>query len=148
MILRMKMKRITIKFTVLLIIVILGFIPLLSVTAQTFDSINQELAYVVSELVENNEAVRNCVLSVMKGDGSYSWSGASGIASQSGQVSMTKDIPIYIDSNLERDIKGEELAKTLYDQGYTNLYLCTGYPPETFGKMPWLKAIIGKEPPF
>ena len=34
----------------------------------------------------------------MKGDGSFSWSGAAGIASQNGQVPMTKDTPIYIAS--------------------------------------------------
>jgi D-alanyl-D-alanine carboxypeptidase len=32
------------------------------------------------------------------GDGSFSWSGAAGIASQNGQVPMTKDTPIYIAS--------------------------------------------------
>jgi CubicO group peptidase (beta-lactamase class C family) len=34
----------------------------------------------------------------MKGDGSFSWSGAAGIASQDGQMPMTKDTPIYIAS--------------------------------------------------
>ena len=52
----------------------------------------------VSGLVERDKSVRNCVLSVMKRDGSFSWSGAAGIASQSGQVPMTKDTPIYIAS--------------------------------------------------
>ncbi len=52
----------------------------------------------VSGLVERDKSFRNCVLSVMKRDGSFSWSGAAGIASQSGQVPMTKDTPIYIAS--------------------------------------------------
>jgi CubicO group peptidase (beta-lactamase class C family) len=34
----------------------------------------------------------------MRGDGSFSWSGAAGIASQAGRVPMTKDTPIYIAS--------------------------------------------------
>jgi CubicO group peptidase (beta-lactamase class C family) len=34
----------------------------------------------------------------MKSDGSFSWSGAAGFASQDGQVPMTKDTPIYIAS--------------------------------------------------
>jgi CubicO group peptidase (beta-lactamase class C family) len=34
----------------------------------------------------------------MKGDGSFSWSGAAGIASQDGQVPMSKDTPFYIAS--------------------------------------------------
>jgi CubicO group peptidase (beta-lactamase class C family) len=56
------------------------------------------MQYLVSGLVEKDKSVRNCVLSVMKGDGSFSWSGAAGIASQNGQVPMTKDTPIYIAS--------------------------------------------------
>jgi D-alanyl-D-alanine carboxypeptidase len=64
----------------------------------TFDNVSQELQYLVSNLVEKDKSVKNCVLSVMRGDGSFSWSGAAGIASQDGQVPMTKDTPIYIAS--------------------------------------------------
>jgi D-alanyl-D-alanine carboxypeptidase len=56
------------------------------------------MEYLVSGLVEKDKSVRNCVLSVMKGDGSFSWSGAAGIASQDGQVPMNKDTAIYIAS--------------------------------------------------
>jgi len=56
------------------------------------------MAYLVSDLVENDESVRSCVLSVVKGDGSFSWSGAAGIASRAGGVLMTTDTPIYIAS--------------------------------------------------
>jgi D-alanyl-D-alanine carboxypeptidase len=59
---------------------------------------NEELRRLVFEMVEQDKSVRNCVLSVMKGDGSFSWSGAAGIAKQQGQVPMTKDVPIYIAS--------------------------------------------------
>jgi D-alanyl-D-alanine carboxypeptidase len=38
-------------------------------------------------------AVKNCVLSVAKGDGSFTWSGAAGVAT--GQVPMTRETPIY-----------------------------------------------------
>lgn len=56
------------------------------------------MQYLVSGLVKQDKSARNCVLSVMKGDGSFSWSGAAGIAGQEGQVPMTKDTPIYIAS--------------------------------------------------
>jgi D-alanyl-D-alanine carboxypeptidase len=75
-----------------------SFITLSSCSTRTFDDLNQELEYLVSGLVEKDKSVRNCVLSVKKGDGSFSWSGAAGIASQDGQVPMTKDTPIYIAS--------------------------------------------------
>jgi D-alanyl-D-alanine carboxypeptidase len=71
---------------------------LLRCSTRSFDNLNQEMEYLVSGLVEKDKSVRNCVLSVMKGDGSFSWSGAAGIASQNGRVPMTKDTPIYIAS--------------------------------------------------
>jgi D-alanyl-D-alanine carboxypeptidase len=52
----------------------------------------------VSGLVKKDRSVRNCVLSMVKGEGSFSWSGAAGIANQEGQVPMTKYTPIYIAS--------------------------------------------------
>jgi D-alanyl-D-alanine carboxypeptidase len=53
---------------------------------------------VINEFVERNESVRNCVLSVMKGDGSYSWSGGSGIANQENQLPMKEETPVYVAS--------------------------------------------------
>jgi signal transduction histidine kinase len=55
---------------------------------------------------------------------------------------------IYIDSSLGGNLKGEEFAKILYDKGYQNIFLATGYPPENFKNIYWVKEIIGKEPPF
>jgi D-alanyl-D-alanine carboxypeptidase len=56
------------------------------------------LEYLVSDLVKNDKTLKNCVLAVEKGDGSFGWSGAAGIARQDGQVPITKDSPIYIAS--------------------------------------------------
>jgi D-alanyl-D-alanine carboxypeptidase len=91
------MKRI-IKASTILIIAAGLFIALSRCSTRHFDNLDQEMEYLVSGLVEKDKSVRNCVLSVMKGDGSFSWSGAAGIASQDGQVPMTKDTPIYIAS--------------------------------------------------
>jgi len=91
------MKRI-IKASTILIMAAGLFIALFRCSTRSFDNLNQEMEYLVSGLVEKDKSVRNCVLSVMKGDGSFSWSGAAGIASQDGQVPMTKDTPIYIAS--------------------------------------------------
>jgi len=73
-------------------------ITYLKLTTPSFDDLNLEMEYIITELVEKNKSVRNCVLSVMKDDGSFSWSGAAGIASQDHQAAMTKDTPIYIAS--------------------------------------------------
>lgn len=54
----------------------------------------------------------------------------------------------YIDSELNDGFKGAELAKKLYNMGYRNLYLATGFPATYFESMPWIKKIVGKECPF
>jgi hypothetical protein len=59
-----------------------------------------------------------------------------------------KYIPLYIDSQLDGGLAGEDLAKILYDKGYHELYLATGYPPEQFSHCTWLKGVVGKNPPF
>ncbi len=63
-------------------------------------------------------------------------------------MSYKKDIPIYIDSDLGCNLSGQELAKELYEQGFGNLYLCTGFPANSFNEMYWIKDILGKEAPF
>ncbi len=58
-----------------------------------------------------------------------------------------KTTPIYIDSELGVDMKGEDVAVTLKEKGYANLTLVTGYSPERFAHLPWLK-VRGKESPW
>ena len=53
-----------------------------------------------------------------------------------------------IDSDLGDGIKGEEIARTIYEKGFKTIYLETGHPPGSFPKMPWIKEIISKEPPW
>lgn len=62
-------------------------------------------------------------------------------------AAFSKDTPIYIDSELGDDIKGEEIAADLKEKGFTNLRLATGHPPENFSRLPWLK-VVGKESPW
>jgi hypothetical protein len=59
-----------------------------------------------------------------------------------------KGTVIYIDSDLGYGIKGEACAKYLFDKGFVEIHLTTGYPKDQFNYMPWIKAVIGKEPPF
>ncbi len=58
------------------------------------------------------------------------------------------DSTFYIDSNLKNDVKGEDVAKKLYDNGFTNLYLATGYEPEHFAHLKFIKGVQGKVAPF
>jgi signal transduction histidine kinase len=61
--------------------------------------------------------------------------------------SMPKDTPLYIDSELGDDIKGENIAKDLHDKGFTDITMATGHTPDQFAHLQWLK-VIGKDPPF
>jgi D-alanyl-D-alanine carboxypeptidase len=83
------------------------------------DDLNMKLEHLVSEQVGKGKPVENCVLAVMKGDGSYSWAGAAGIANQDGQVPMTKDTPIYTASVMK--LYTATIVMKLYEDGQLSL---------------------------
>ena len=114
----LRMKRIIRASTILIIAA--GLLMTLSrCSTRSFDNVDQEMKSLVSGLVEKDKSVRNCVLSVMKGDGSFSWSGAAGIANQDGQVPMTKDTPIYIASITK--LYTATVIMRLYEKGALSL---------------------------
>jgi FixJ family two-component response regulator len=59
-----------------------------------------------------------------------------------------RNIDIYLDRNLGNGIQGEIVAKQLFELGFKNIYLATGQSEELFSKMPWLKGVYGKTPPW
>ncbi len=59
-------------------------------------SLGDRLQSLVAHQVRDGNGIGNCLLAIVNGDGSFEWSGASGIAT--GQTPMTKDTPIYIAS--------------------------------------------------
>lgn len=61
---------------------------------------------------------------------------------------FNKNTIIYIDSDLGNKMKGEVCAKQLFNKGFIEIYLATGHSKDRFAHMPWIKSIIGKEPPF
>lgn len=60
---------------------------------------------------------------------------------------LPRDFPLYIDSDLSSDIKGEDIASELHKKGFTDITMATGHGAEKFSHLPWLK-IAGKEPPW
>ena len=56
--------------------------------------------------------------------------------------------PIFIDSDLDEAVKGQDFAKELYESGFKLIYLATGYASADFPEMYWIKEIVGKEPLF
>jgi len=102
-----------------------------SLTTPSFVNLNQEIKHIVIDLVENDKLIRNCILSVKKGDGSFSWSCAAGIARQDGQVPMTKDTPIFISSITK--LYTATVIMQLYEKGALSLDdPMSKYLPEKF----------------
>jgi D-alanyl-D-alanine carboxypeptidase len=103
------------------IIVVSALFPVgcLNRSSSSPDDLNLKLERLVSEQVGKGKSVRNCVLAVTKGDGSYSWAGAAGIANQDGQVPMTKDTPIYI-ASITKLYTATAIMK-LYEEGALSL---------------------------
>jgi len=61
-------------------------------------NIRQQLQSALSYTVGQGKPIRNATLCVAKGDGSFNWCGAAGVANQDGKVLMTEDTPFYIAS--------------------------------------------------
>lgn len=59
----------------------------------------------------------------------------------------SKLTPIYIDSDLNHDLKGEEIARCLYMIGYRGLHLVTGKSKEDFSGLYWIQSINNKQVP-
>jgi D-alanyl-D-alanine carboxypeptidase len=67
-------------------------------TRPSFKNVSDELASIVSSSAGPDKQIKNAVLYVAKGDGSFTWSGAAGLANPENEVVMTADTPIYIAS--------------------------------------------------
>lgn len=65
-------------------------------------------------------------------------------------AALPRDTPVYIDVRLRGAMSGEQLAQRLHRDGFSRLFLQTGYDPESIPvqAMPWLQGVVGKEPPW
>ena len=61
---------------------------------------------------------------------------------------LPRDTVIYVDSNLGKGIKGEVAAEKISELGFAHICLATGYSADSFSKFPWIKQIVGKDPPW
>jgi D-alanyl-D-alanine carboxypeptidase len=66
--------------------------------ASTSSRVSAQLQCLVSGAVGKDGSVRSVELAVARGDGSYSWAGAAGLANPRGKVRMTAETPIYMAS--------------------------------------------------
>jgi signal transduction histidine kinase len=60
--------------------------------------------------------------------------------------SLDRNTIFYIDVHISDNEDGVQVTKDLFDQGFANLYLATGYEPEKFAHVTWIKGVVGKTP--
>jgi len=115
-----KIIKIVMIIIIMVIIVVAGlFLANLNRPNLSSNDLNLKLEQLISKTVEKDKSIRNYVLAVMKGDSSYSWADAAGIANQDGQVPMTKDTPIYI-ASVTKLYTATAIMK-LYEEGALSL---------------------------
>jgi hypothetical protein len=61
---------------------------------------------------------------------------------------IPNDSRIYIDSDLKSDEPGELKSKKIFELGFKNIYLVTGFTDILQTTYPWLKDVLPKKPPF
>ncbi len=61
---------------------------------------------------------------------------------------FAKNTPIYVDVSLANGVRGELVAMRISKIGFSNVYLATGYEPDGFLNLPFIKGVIDKNPPF
>jgi hypothetical protein len=61
---------------------------------------------------------------------------------------LEPNTPIYIDSDLGLEQKGERIAKEIFALGFENIYLASGLPKEHFSHadLTWVRDVVGKDP--
>ena len=61
--------------------------------------------------------------------------------------SLDHDSQVYIDSNL-KNTRGEEEAIKVFEAGFSQIFIATGYDPDSISAPDFVKGIVGKRPPF
>ncbi len=61
---------------------------------------------------------------------------------------LEKNSVFYLDSNLGKGIKGEDIAKEIYQKGYLNIFLTTGHDAKDFEDLNFIKGVKDKSPPW
>ncbi len=55
---------------------------------------------------------------------------------------------IYIDANLSDNVRGEDVAESIFALGFINIFIATGYPEDQIKQSNFIKAVVGKNPPI
>ena len=55
--------------------------------------------------------------------------------------------PVYIDVNLGSGVRGEEVSRKVFELGFKEIYLATGFSEDGISKPDFVEAVVGKDPP-
>ncbi len=61
---------------------------------------------------------------------------------------ISLETPIYVDYQLDEETTGGQLTEILASKGYSNLYITSGLPASQLPRLPWVREISGKSPPW
>lgn len=61
---------------------------------------------------------------------------------------LNRAVPIYIDSHLGGGLRGEAIARSIHELGFSTIVLTTGRTFVERDRYPWIQEVMGKEPPF
>jgi signal transduction histidine kinase len=112
------------------------FIPIKIHIAQIFDAI----------LIDDDPIIHSIWKLTAKGKNIICFENPTSFLNEMEQFDF--NTPIYIDSQLGEGKKGEEIAKRIFNKGFKEIFLATGYPQDYFPAMEWIKGIVGKNPPW
>jgi len=115
-----------------------GFIPIFFRQSQNVDAI----------LIDDDSLIRDCWQFKAEKTNLNLESFSSAIDFFNVEDAYKRDTPIYLDVSLGHGVRGDEVALSLFSMGFNNIYLVTGYEPETFTHLTFIKGVIGKAPPF
>jgi hypothetical protein len=63
-------------------------------------------------------------------------------------VRFHQETPIYVDMHLGNGKNGNEISKKIFDLGFRNIYIATGFRPDDFEQLGHVRSVCGKEPPW
>ncbi|MGB0455179.1 MAG: sensor histidine kinase, partial [Bacteriovoracaceae bacterium] len=119
-----------------------GFVPIKALESKTFPKT------MTSVLIDDDPLVRTIWESHCKKSNINLFSFDSISSFNEKKKELSKSTPIYIDVNLGDNLLGTDVAKTLWKEGYTEIYLTTGHDKKDFVHLTFLKGIISKSPPW
>ena len=125
-----------------------GFVPI-NIKSEIQQIVGKQLDYI---LLDDDDLVRSTwkINAEFHGHQIKIYSSSSELMADI--MTIDNSTRFYIDSNLGInklgiEIRGEDVANEIFRLGFKNIYLATGYEPDKFSALTFLKGVVGKDPP-